>query len=265
MYSINGVALANPALGWELMSPSVPLSSLQQRITRSESAGRDGVTVAPPTRGPVSLKFTVRSPKANLGSLLALFSAATLMVRELADTSRTAEGHLVSSTVEQHFPKANFYTHSFLVEIPEGAWRGPQVTTALTAAAALGAPLSLFTGLSAPVQDALVRVRGPIQDPQVVDTSGAFFALDGTIAAGNYVRFDSNTGRAWLTTSDTWSGGSEVSGLIDFGGPRDVFEITPRFPTPSNPATREGRLTLTQGSFNTGAGFQVRGRPAFLL
>lgn len=265
MFSINSVPLDNPVLGWSLMAPSVPLSSLQQRATRSERGGRDGVTVAPSTRGPVSFKFTVRTPYANLGALLALFSEPTLAIREVSDPGRVASGRLLSSTPELHYPRADLYSHSFLVEIVEGCWRGGEVTTVLTAAAPTSAHHSLFSGLSAPVQDALVRLKGPLEDPQVIDTSGAWFALEGTIPSGEYLRFDSDTGRAWITTTDTWAGGDEVSGIVDFGGPRGVFEITPRFPTPVDPTVREGRLTLSQESYNTGAGIQVRGRPAYLL
>lgn len=265
MYSINGIPLSNPSLGWEMLAPSVPLSSLQQKMTRSEQAGRDGVTAAPSTRGPVSWKFTVRTPHANLSTLLGLFSEQMLIVREVTAPDRYALGKLASSTVEQHFPRVDLYSHSFLVEIQEGCWRGDEVTTALVPAAPAGAHLAVFPGLSAPVQDAVVRLKGPLQDPQVLDTSGAFVALAGTIPSGEYLRFEASTGRAWLTPSDTWSGGDEVSGLIDFGGPRGVFEITPRYPTPADPTIREGRLTLAQASYNTGAGIQVRGKPAFLL
>lgn len=262
MYSINGVPLDNPGLGWAMLAPSVPLSALRQNRTSIARAGRDGEIATPSTRGPVSLKFTVRTPKANLGSLLALFSEPVLEVRELADPGKVALAALASSTPELHFPRPDLYSHSFIVEIAEGCWRGSESTTGLFVAAPAGVTASAFAGLSAPVQDAVVRLKGPLQDPQVLNSSGAFFALTGSILAGEYLRFDSSTGRAWVTTADTWSGGDEVSGLVDFGGPRGVFEITPKF---TDPAVRAGSLTLSQASFNTGAGFQVRGRSAYLL
>lgn len=265
MFTINGVALDNAALGWDLMAPSLPLSALQHRVTGGERAGRDGVNDSPSTRGPVSYKFVVRTPKANWSTLLALFSTPRLAIRELSDPSRVAYGELLSSTPEQHFPQADIYSHAFIVRIHAGAWRSDEVTSALAAAAPAGVTLPVFAGMSAPVQDAIVRFRGPLEKPQITDTSGAFVVLDGTIPAGQYVRFDLRTGRAWLAATDTWQGGSEISGLVDFGGPRGVFEITPMFPTPSDPTSREGRLTLTQQSYSAGAGFQVRGAAAHLI
>lgn len=264
MYSINGIALDNPSLGWELLAPSEPLSSLEMRSASVEETGRDGVASYPATRGPVTLKFVVRTPYANLSTLLALFSEPGLEVRELADPTRVAHGGLRSSSPGQHFPRVDLYSHQFLVRIPEGCWRGGEATTALTSASALGATLTTFTGLSAPVQDAQVRFKGPITDPQVTDLSGAFIAVDGTIPSGEFVRFDSSTGRAWQTGADTWQGGDEVSGQVTAGGPRTLFEITPRL-DPADPRSREARLTLTQADYSAGSGVQVRGRPAFLL
>ena len=101
--------------------------------------------------------------------------------------------------------------------------------------------------------------------PQLVDSSGAFLAVEGSLEADQYLRFDSSSGRAWTTTTDTWDGGEEVSGLIDFGGPRGTFEITPHFPSPADPRTRNGQLMLSCDSFGAGSGYQIRGRPAYLL
>ncbi len=265
MYSINGVALDNPLLGWQMLAPSLPLSGLRQKRTSSVRAGRDGESVSPATRGPVSLKFTVRTPYANLGTLLALFSAPTLEVRELADPTKVAYAGLESSTPEQHYPRADLYSHSFVVEVHEGCWRGEQLTSPLAPASLVNATATVFPGLSAPVQDATVRLLGPLTNPQLVDSSGAFLAVEGSLEADQYLRFDSSSGRAWTTTTDTWDGGEEVSGLIDFGGPRGTFEITPHFPSPADPRTRNGQLMLSCDSFGAGSGYQIRGRPAYLL
>lgn len=264
-YLVNGVALDNSALGWELRRGTLPLLSLSMEVTRSTAAGRDGVTVQGATQNQGTMRFIVRSPRENRGALLALFRTPSLLITRSDEAGLSASGTLIASSVEEHWDFLDEDEDGFEVEIQEGCWRGDEVTTAVTAAAPAGASLSLFSGMSAPVQDAVLRLTGPLEDPQVLDTSGAFMALDGTLPSGEFLRFDSDTGRAWVTDTDTWVGGTEVSGQIDFGGPRGVFEITPRFPTPTDPSTREGRVTLTQASYNAGAGFQVRGRPAFLL
>lgn len=120
----------------------------------------------------------------------------------------------------------------------------------------------ILSGLSAPVQDAVIRVKGAATGIQVTDQSGAWVTLP-DVAAGRWVRFEADTGRAFETTTDTWTGGTEVSGAVDFGGPRGVFEITPAL-TPGDPTTRVGRLTVATAS-RTGAVIEVRGKSAHLL
>lgn len=263
MIYVNGVAL--DSTGWWLLDGSIPRMSVSMEHTKSRQAGRDGVTLDGGVHGSGEFRFKMHVERAARTALFGVFRAPVLVVTDSALPGWSATGALAGSSMDSEYGFLGYDEEMFVVEIPGGCWRGDEVTTSLTAASALGAHLSVFSGLSAPVQDAIVRIKGPLEDPQVLDTSGAFVVLDGTIPTGEYLRFESDTGRAWLTDTDTWAGGDEVSGLIDFGGPRDVFEITPRFPTPTDPTIREGRLTLSQASYNTGAGIQVRGRPAFLL
>lgn len=264
MFSVNGVELENAALGWRLMAATLPVTGLTNSIWKSITTGRDGHKAQPTVRHSTAVKFEVLTPTENWETLMALFASPTLTITQAGVTGRTLTGMLKSSSDPKHYPRSGVTSTVFFVEVPDGCWRGTEVTTSLTAAAPAGATMTLFSGLSAPVQDSIVRFKGPIQDAQVLDPSGAFVTVSGTVPSGQFVRFESDTGRAWLTTSDTWSGGTEVSGQIDFGGPRGVFEITPQFTTPGSPGSRSGSLSLSQASYNTGAGFQVRGRPAYL-
>lgn len=260
---INGVDLDNSVLGWALHDATMPRMEVKHELTRARRAGRDGATVAAFTREPCVMRIVVSSPDSTRQELLSLFSAPTLTI---ARNGLMAEGRLASSSPEKYEDHLGWGQDAFLLEIPGGCWRdSTESTTAHIAAAAGGATVSLLSGISAPVQDATIRFKGPLEKPQIVDSSGAFIAVDGTLTASEYLRFDSNTGRAWSTTSDAWSGGDEVSGLVDFGGPRGVFEITPKFTTPANPTVRAGSLTLTQQSFGAGAGVQVRAKAAYLF
>lgn len=268
MYSINNIRLDNPTLGWKLMAPTEPLSALQVRRTVTERSGRDGVFSGPASRGPVTLKFVVRTPKANREALLALFASGVLEVREVGAAARVAYGELLSSTPEKHYPKADIYEDAFLVRIPQGCWRGNQITTPVIDIGRQVTTFELFDGLSAPVQDAIVRIRGPVYIVSVIDSSGSRFWYGSTIPEGRYLRFHSDTSRSWITDTDTWSGGTEVSGAIGMNGPRDVFEITPRFPTPSDPRVRNAQITVDWDYPDmpaSGAQIQVRGRPAYLF
>lgn len=262
---VNGVALDDDSKGWVLQSGTQPLLSLRMEHTVSRRPGRDGVVFAGGVHGAGEMRFVVRCARESRDALFALFRAPTLTVTSTEHPGLTAVGVLRGSSMENHYDFLDFDEELFVVEVADGAWRGTVSTSALVPASALGAELTVWPGLSAPVQDALVRLKGPLQNPQVTDVSGAFFALSGSLTGSEYLRFDSDTGRAWVTTSDTWSGGSEVSGQVDYGGPRDVFEITPFMASPSAPGVRVGKLTLTQQSFNSGSGFQVRGRSAHLM
>lgn len=243
------------------MAASEPLASHGFAVQAITETGRDGVKNTPSTREKVSVKFVVRSPRSQREALLALFAEPTLTITETGVAGRSATGRLVASSVERHYPRADLYVDAFVVEIPGGAWRGNLETTPFQAPTSAGVTITLLSGLSAPVQDPIVRFRGPIKDPQLVDSSGAFVAVSREITGSEWLRFEAESGRAYVTTSDTWTGGTEVSGLVDYGGPRGVFELTPDFTTPE---TRVARATLTQSTFASGAGVQIRGRSAHL-
>jgi len=260
-YLVNGVVLDDPSRGWRLLAATLPRSGLTMSTSQSTRPGRDGFKQLPSTRGGVVPQFEVLVPAADWEELLAVFTAPALVISRDDAPGRVAVGSLKSSSSPKDYPRSGMVSAVFYVEIPDGAWRGGEEVTALFVTGPAGVTGSLFPGLSAPVQDAIVRFRGPLEDPQIVDPSGAFIAVDGTIGDGEFLRFESDRGRAWLTDTDSWTGGEEVSGLVDFGGPRGIFEITPQF---TDPAERTGQVTLTQASYNTGSGFQVRGRAAFL-
>ncbi|MGN7977444.1 hypothetical protein ACTJJ4_07705 [Microbacterium sp. 22195] len=113
-------------------------------------------------------------------------------------------------------------------------------------------------GLSAPVQDAIVRVKGAVTGLTITDASGAWLSFP-TIPAGQWLRVEGR--RAFLTTTDVWTGGTDVSGDLRQGGPRRRFEITPK--RGASPDARAGQLTVATGS-RTGAVIEVRGRGAYL-
>ncbi len=263
LLTVNGVSLHSSSIGWRLLAKSVVRAGSRYAVVESEMPGRDGVTLSGRTRDASLLRLRVLTPAAQWEALQAHFAAEEIVVT--TDAGWRAEGKTILATEQEQDQDTSKLIGTFDIRVPAGCWRGDVATSALAAAISGGVSLSVFAGLSAPVQDAIVRLKGPLEAPQVVDTSGAFLVLDGDLSADQYLRFEADTGRAWLTGSDTWTGGDEVSGLVDFGGPRDVFEITPRFTTPGNPTLRDGRLTLTYDSFGGGAGFQVRGRPSFLM
>lgn len=264
-YSINGVVLDNPTLGWSVVRDSIPVMGFERDNPVGESTGKDGVRPLPSVRKDSTIQLLIRHKDAYRSDLFSLMTEPKLVFTDSERPGWFAEGRLMTSSPEKFYGHKDWGVDLFVINIPGGCWRKAVETTAIKLAAPAGATLDVFPGLSAPVQDAIVRLKGPLQNPQVLDSSGAFIAVAGTIAAGEYLRFEAKTGRAWLTTSDIWTGGTEVSGEVDSGGPRYNFEITPLRTNPADPLARVGRLTLTQTTYNTGSGFQVRGAAVALF
>ena len=264
-YKINGVTLTDPARGWKLLRGSTPASALEYATNSMDISGWDGTFTFPTTRKSVSFTFTIKSSLSTRTALLTLMGSPTLEVTQddpLRD-NQVAEGRLISSSVDQYHEALGYAVDSFVIEIPSGAWRSKTVstTTKLVAASPL-ATVNLLSGISAPVQDAIVRIQGPITNPQVQDSGGSFFVITGTIPDGSYIRFESVSGRAWINTTDTWVGGTELTGEVDFGGPRGTFEITPNY---TDPNTRVGKLTLTQTARGANSGMVVKARNSYLF
>ena len=265
MYSINGVPLQNPGMGWVLRASSRPLPGVVKRRASVPSGG-DGVVPAAAEYDAVSVTLVVKTRRAGLRSLYALFGAPRLVLSYTDQPSLSAAVELASASPEGRGSAEEVVDATFIVSIPGAFWRTAEVTSTaqnLTAASVVAKILNADGGISAPVGDAIVRVKGQVTALQVTDSSGAWMTFP-AVPAGQWLRFHADTGRAFLTTTDTWTGGTEVSGDVDFGGPRNRFEIVPFFPTPADPTVREGRLTVAS-TVRVGASIQVRARAAHLV
>lgn len=251
-YKINGVELNNSALGWTLLRGSVPVSGLEFISPALDVPGVDGTVFLPSTRRPVAFNFLMKSTLENRGRLLAVMSSPKLDITDDKRPGLVATGRLLTSNVEEYHEAKGWSKDLFIIEIVSGCWRGPQITTPPVTVVPANTEFTVFPGLTAPVQDAVVKIKGPITNPQVVDSNGSFFKLTGTVTAGATLSVELATGRAFI-------GAQEVSGLLDFGGPRGGFEITPSMPD------MIGKLILTASSFNTGATVSITGRPAYLF
>lgn len=261
-YALNGVPFDNPTLGWTHRGTSKPLADLATALQSVKQNGRHGVLSPMPgvLESPV-LQFVVRTPRANLRTLQMLVSGGGVLTSTYETPSVAVE--FVSCAPRGVAAADGIVDLSFVFRVPDGGGRGALATSAaVTLGSASVVVPGLFAGLTLGVQDAMVRVKGAVAGLQVTDAGGSWFTYAGSLTGSQYLRFESASGRAFVTTSDVWTGGTEVSGDIDFGGPRGVFEITPKWTT--DPAVRAGELTVVTSS-RTGAAAQVRGQGAFLV
>lgn len=264
MYSLDAVPLDNETFGWVVLGESTPLSQHGRGLTSLRLPGRDGVLPLPATFDPVPLSLLVETPREHLETLLALAASASTLTLT-SDSSRTAAVEFVTAPLEGIGDADELVEARLVYRLPGAFWRDTTETTSTAVnLSAASVDVDVFAGLSAPVQDAIVRIKGSCTGLRVTDDgTESWFDYSGALGAGDYLRFDSATSRAWVTTSDTWTGGTEVSGAIDVDGPRGVFELSP-VRNPSDPADRTATLVVTTAT-RSGASIRVRGRGAYLV
>lgn len=266
MYSVNSIPLDNATQEWTLRSPTKPLSELARDAGAVRVPGVDGV--APGLLGSFDaavLPFVVRTPRAKMEALLALFYSPGAVLSITGDASRVVTMETLSHRYVGYGAAEADIDVTFMVRLPSVWWRSASTSTSSPAAVSSGSVVvsGFFPGMSAPVQDAIVRVKGSVSGLVVSDHGGSWFSVDGTVGASEWLRFEGSSGRAFITTTDAWVGGTEVSDRVDYGGPRSVFELTPYWS--SDPSSRAGRLTVSTSSRSGSPTVEVRGRGAFLV
>jgi hypothetical protein len=267
MFSIDGVPLDNPTMGWSLRSETESKSGRSFDRPSISGAGLDGVaTGLRATVGPPIFPLVVESPEANVGALQTLLVTGSELKKSTLP-GKYAVYEVMSLSPAAFVPDESLWVVTAMVRLPDIYYRDTALTTWAQQLPSNTNPSStvvnVFDGITAPVRDAVFRIRGAANGQmKVSEPSGSFFAWPGNLSAGQYLRFHSDTGRAFVTNSDTWSGGTEVTGDIANGPGPYPFEITPIIVN-SDPRVRSGQVTLiVNGSSSLGT-FEVRGRRAY--
>ena len=115
---------------------------------------------------------------------------------------------------------------------PDPLWKATSNTTSNGAGS-----LTAFTGITAPVSDAVITVTGPASNPRLTDVvSGAWIQYNGTVSAG----------QTWVincgTFGSTVNGGNAVASTTFNPGPR-FFTITPDAALTPSVTISSGTLT----------------------
>lgn len=265
MFSLNGVELDDDARGWVCRDETRPLTAIDIELVSLKATGRDEFIPDLPASATASpFPIMVETPKANLQTLRALFRSRPLVLTSsdalLADLELPVE--LVSMSPVGIGDADEVVELTALLRAPGLFWRDDTVDT--STAAAIGSAsvvVDVMEDLSAPVRDALIRVKGNVTDLRVTDSGGSFFEYGVALTTADYLRFDSATGRAWVTDADTWTGGTEVTGDINTGPGVYPFELTPFWS--SDPDTRVARITVTTDTRSSSPTIEVRGRRAY--
>lgn len=247
------------------MKPTKPLAELTWERQGLVGQSMDGVLPGlPASIGAPVQPFVVQTSRTNFGALMALFTTGATLTFT-GDSSKQVVIEVMSSSYESVAAASDSLVHvTFQVRFPGVYWRDAAAVTSSTAALAASVTVAgLLPGITGAVTDAIVRVKGQTQGLQVTDSGGSWFTYTDNLPSTSYLRFDAGVGQAFVTKSDTWTGGTNVSGQVSFGGPRGVFELTPIIAS-GNPLSRSARITVTAGQW-PGASIQVRGRATYLL
>lgn len=234
MYSIDGVPLQNPGLGWRFKRGSEPWVSRSFNRADFNAANRDGTVSVRGNIATPTLTLVVQAPGTSiealrrllrLGSSLTLTSdgSAALTVEAMTVTHRTvtpAGGGLYEVTV--------------VYRCPEVWWRDVSTTdwsaTIPTNGSAGAASLSVLTKSTAPVHDALVVVQGGIVNARLAGQGGSWLQYSESIY-GQWVRMDTTRGRCWfgvVGSTDPWADtSSEATAHLDTGAYPYFLELVP--------------------------------------
>lgn len=261
MFRINGVDLENSTYGWICRPGTIPYSAITRKVSGVESHGRDGYEPVAATDAPVLWPIKFNTPESGWEALQALMRQPLLTLTRTDRPGIHALGRVASSGIDKVFSRNEWIDVTYYVELFDPYWRDATTTTTTPASLSPGATtLNFFAGISAPVQDAMIRVKGPATGLRVTDSGSSWVSLP-NVGANEWVRFESESGRAYKTATDAWTGGTEVSGQVDFGGPRGIFEITAKV---TNLAARTASLSIA-ATTAVGATAQVRGKAAYAL
>jgi hypothetical protein len=258
MYSINGVALTNSTYGWRLIGSSNIVPDYSVQNVSLNVPGRPGVLTTaqqPMDASPVVLK--IQTPGANRERLVALMSQPSLILAKVSDPTRQVALELVTIANENFNAAERLLEISFVLRANDVYWRDVSVSTdaAVSITSTPQALNSVMSGITAPVNDYLIRVGGSITGLRVTDSAGDYFEYLPNIPSGSYIIFDCATGKASVVATNVWTGGTPV--LATIGSATRIMQLTPVYG-----ATFFANLTVVSTA-RSGATLEVRGKRAF--
>lgn len=255
MYSVNGVPLRNPEFGWRIDKESVFVSDYVARSVSLITPGRAGVWTLPPQpMDATNNKIVIRTPKATRRRLRALLMQPSILLTPDANPTVGIQLEYLSVASEMWLPAERVMKLSFLLRANDVYWRDLIEATSTPVALGASTTVPVMHGLSAPVTDAIVRIKGGTTGLVVRDSQGSFFSYAAALPSGSYLRYESaDGGAAFITTTDTWTGGTPV--IVDSGP--DPFTLNYKYGI-----TLAAELNITTTARTGSPTVEVRGRRA---
>ena len=262
-FLINGIALDQPSKSWVVSERTKVLPAISRRTVSLTRPGRDGVVRVPADFDAGTFTLVVNSPRANVETLAALLTSPNAILTDSARAGKQAVIELVSIDYPRLAPADRVVAVTAIYRLPEAFWRDvtDSTTTALDLSAGTGNHKP-WTGLSAPVGDALILVRGPATSIKAVDfLTGFGFQWAGSLAAGNSLVYDMDAQTARITNLSEFTGGTDAtSGLVMLGDRMKLWPVVD-----AALLTTSARVDYTIVGFAAGTNAQVKGRGAYAV
>lgn len=254
MYTLDGVPLDDPQNRWYLNAKTGVRILPGRTAAGVVLPGRDGVTPSlgsTYTPGMIKLGLSIRQPTHPdmMGGLELLYGVLSQRHRLLPlvhdygnGTSRQAMIEVLSS-IDPESLLCNFTRLDVIAEVPGVFWRSTNTadtTLAVTTTAATSV-IGALAGSTAPVNDALIRVKGGLSGLVLTDpVSGDHLTVTMALGATEYLVIDCANWTARKVTTNTWTGGTDVSQyVLSNRGMGPMFSLNPDF------TTGAGRIRLT--------------------
>lgn len=172
----------------------------------------------------------------NIDKLIAIFgrrSALLTVDKEMEDGSiRRNFGEVGVVIAPEYFDGNPVALLTVELVFPDPLWKATTNTTSTGAGS-----LTSFTGITAPITDAVITITGPATNPRLTDTvSGGWIQYTGTVA----------TAQTWVincgTFTSTVNGANAVAATTFNPGPR-FFSLTPNASLTPSVTLNSGTLT----------------------
>lgn len=265
-FNISATVLATPAMRGEhltLAQRSGVIPTFNRPRDPQEFGFNMWVLGCDASTGAIPATRTLRRAMfdSNLATLLRIFTEDHKPIRfkfeNASGLNRVADA-LITDTVSLTTMMARQrgeFTITFM--LPDVYWRDEtQTNTSSTASSTLpkDLPLTHLAGSSAPIDDSIITVAGPITNPRVTDLeTGTWVQYTGTVAAGVNWVVDSG---AFTSTV----GGSSVRGATSHSGHPRFMYIPTRYNNTNTPTLR-----LTGSGGGTGTRLTVQSYRKHLL
>ncbi|GGJ55669.1 phage tail family protein [Glutamicibacter ardleyensis] len=227
MYTVDG--LGPEGAGWLLFITGSGIRGTSGRVGGLlELPGMDGGIPqmgAPFMPGTLTLRYRILvSTHEEFMAIIEKFNGVFGQRRKLlpithaysGSVSRMNYGTVLETIVPE--PVSNDYAYyQVTLTLPEPFWRSPLTYTIPTPALTETLTAQILTNLdgTGPINDALIRVKGAFSTAVVEDyVTGDRITVNTPLTATQYVVIDCANWTARRVTTDTWTGGTDISALV---------------------------------------------------